>query len=288
MLPSMPTAVAMRGDRAAPSTDRLSRESVDAPLPRTPAPDHAGSMTTTPTDTLAAATTTVRIRALLVTLALAPIAFLIATTIVSVVIGVAAQGNAVLIEQQTRDSVPHILLTTQLLLLGLVAWKLRRDHLTPSDIGWRRPSARSLIFGIALGAIIGIAYITVLAPAIGLLQSRLGDYVPAGEMFAAYASALPLFFVANVILAPAVEESLYRGYAVPRLNARWGAVVAIIVSSIFFGLLHWAGGAWYMLATGLVVGVPFAILSLRAKSIVPAFGAHLVLNSIEFAWVLTS
>ena len=91
-------------------------------------------MTTTPTDTLAAATTTVRIRALLVTLALAPIAFLIATTIVSVVIGVAAQGNAVLIEQQTRDSVPHILLTTQLLLLGLVAWKLRRDHLTPSEI----------------------------------------------------------------------------------------------------------------------------------------------------------
>ncbi len=261
---------------------------MDAPLPHAPTPDHAGGMTATPTDALAPAATTVRIRAVLVTLALAPIAFLVATTIVSVVIGVGAQGDAVLIERQTRDSVPQILLTTQLLLLGLIAWRLRRDHLTRALIGWRRPSMRSLIIGIALGAIIGVAYVTVLAPAIGLLQTTVGDYVPSGEMLAAYASALPLFFVANVILAPAVEESLYRGYAVPRLNARWGAVVAIIVSSVFFGLLHWAGGAWYMLATGLVVGVPFAILSLRAKSIVPAFAAHLVLNSIEFAWVASS
>jgi len=48
--------------------------------------------------------------------------------------------------------------------------------------------------------------------------------------------ALLPFFVANVLLAPWVEESIYRGYAITRLRSRYNMAVAIILSCFFFGL----------------------------------------------------
>ena len=272
----------LRPTRCQPIHLPVERELAGARLPRRSGSSHSWLMTTTDIDRATQQTT--RIRPVIVTLALLPIAFLLATVLVSIAIGFTTT-DAALVEAQTRAAVPQVLLTTQILLLALLAWRLRRERLTLAAIGWRRPSIQNLVIGIALGGLIGIAYITAIAPVLGFLQANVGDYVPAGEMLEAYTSNLVLFFIANVLLAPAVEESLYRGYALPRLSSRWGAGVAVVVSAVFFGLLHWAGGGWYMLATGLIVGVPFAILSLRAKSVVPAFAAHLVLNLIEFVAV---
>jgi membrane protease YdiL (CAAX protease family) len=131
------------------------------------------------------------------------------------------------------------------------------------------------------------AYFGALAPLMAAAQRTLGDYVPAGELFPALGSALGPCFVANVLLAPFVEESLYRDYALTVLGQRFRPGAAILLSCLFLGLLPWTGGFWYVPLTGLVAGGAFAALVAWRGNRVAAFAAHLALNAAEFgviAW----
>jgi len=98
-------------------------------------------------------------------------------------------------------------------------------------------------------------------------------------------AALVPFFLANVLLAPFVEESLYRGYALDRLRQRYGLALAVVITCALFGLLHWAGGFWYILLTGFVAGGLFAGLRLWRRTLIAPFAAHLALNVLEFVWI---
>jgi membrane protease YdiL (CAAX protease family) len=93
------------------------------------------------------------------------------------------------------------------------------------------------------------------------------------------------FFIANVLLAPFVEESLYRNYSLTRLSEKYNNTKSIIITLIMFGLLHWVGGFWYILMTGLLVGLPFAIIAKNRKNIVWVFVAHLTLNLLEYIYI---
>jgi hypothetical protein len=53
---------------------------------------------------------------------------------------------------------------------------------------------------------------------------------------------------------------------------------------VAFGVLHWTGGLWYMVLTGLVAGGSFTALALWRGGLVAPFAAHLTLNMIEFAY----
>jgi membrane protease YdiL (CAAX protease family) len=109
--------------------------------------------------------------------------------------------------------------------------------------------------------------------------------VPAGELAGALGSAIAPFFIANVLLAPFVEDILYRGYAFGKLERRYSAAAAFAITCLSFGLLHWAGGFWYILLTGVVAGGLFAGLRAWRGTLLAPFAAHLALNVLEFAWI---
>jgi membrane protease YdiL (CAAX protease family) len=96
-----------------------------------------------------------------------------------------------------------------------------------------------------------------------------------------------LFFIANVIFAPFVEESLYRNYTLTRFSEKYSSTKSIIFTVTMFGLLHWVGGLWYIIMTGLLVGVPFAIIATKRKNIIWVFVAHFTLNLFEFIYIET-
>ena len=180
---------------------------------------------------------------------------------------------------------PHILFTVLLslgLLLIIVTPKI-------TEI-WRVPYGAKLysdiLLGIAVGAILATIYLQWLSPLLKYLQTHYGDYVPAGSVLPTLSGSLLIFFLANVLLAPAVEETLYRGLALPQLTTAFGAAGAVVITCIFFGLLHWLGGFWYMLLTGIVAGGVFAGLYTWREGIIAPYVAHLTLNIIEFlyAW----
>jgi len=218
-----------------------------------------------------------------------PLLFLAAIIVASVYFGIVTRGDAHAIAERTPQATPVILVAVQLLLLLFLARTLRAERCAWPVIGWRSAHGQSrwreALIGVVPGAALAVLYFTVLSPAMTWLQANVGDYVPAGELTGAFGSALVPFFVANVVLAPFVEESLYRGYAFGRLLERYGLPVAIIITCTFFGLLHWAGGFWYILLTGVVAGGLFVGLRAWRRTLIAPFAAHLTLNALEFVWI---
>lgn len=186
-----------------------------------------------------------------------------------------------LIGQEVPKYASHMLLGVLLVLALLVVWRLplaalwaRADPTrTLADLGW----------GAAVGVVLAVAYLWALAPLMEILQRSLGDYVPPGAVADTIAGQIGLFFIANVLLAPWVEETIYRGLALRGLTPRYGVARAVVISCLAFGLLHWTGGIWYMVLTGGVAGAALTALALWRGGLLAPFAAHLALNVIEFA-----
>jgi membrane protease YdiL (CAAX protease family) len=214
-----------------------------------------------------------------------PVLFLAVIVAFSIYFGAKAAGDANLIAEQTTAATPYILLTVQVLLLIVQFIVFRRQGLTLRDIGWQTGSGQNtwkeLSLGAGFGIPLGFLWIYIIEPILSNLQSTVGDYVPAGSLFPALSVAIIPFAIADIIFAPFVEENIYRGYGLKGLLERFNTPAAILLSSLFFGLLHWTGGFWYIFTTGIIVGIPFAVLRYRRGNILAVFSAHLTLNLIE-------
>lgn len=222
-------------------------------------------------------------------LAAPPLIFLLVIVAASVYFGATLGADPDAIAAATQTAMPSLLVVVQVSLAGLVFWALRAEGLSWRDLGWRLPAgqtlARELALGGGLGAALGIAYVFGLAPLMALLQRTLGDYVPPDQLLPTLGSALPPFFVANVLLAPLVEEALYRGYALPRLAGRFGPRLGLMLACVFFGLLHWTGGFWYIVLTGVVAGGLLGGLFTWRRTLLAPLAAHLALNIVEFVFI---
>ena len=208
-----------------------------------------------------------------------PLLFLVAILLVSV--AMAASGTPPdLIGAAVAAHATGILAAVLAVLAALVVWLLPLRDL------WALPGPQralaDVLIGAATGAVIAVAYLTVLAPLLVMLQSNLGDYVPPGAVLETVSAGAGMFFLANVLLAPWVEESLYRGFALRALMPRFGVWGAVVLGCLAFGLLHWTGGIWYMVLTGVVAGGAFSALAVLRGGLLAPFAAHLTLNLIEF------
>jgi uncharacterized protein len=214
-----------------------------------------------------------------------PIVFIMLIVLASVWVGV--QGTAPdLIAARVQAATPMLLLAAQVVMLGLLLLAMRLRGLSFEDLGWRpsenQPWWQDAALGGGIGAALGVLYIFVLAPLLTVIQQTLGDYVPAGETLTSLGSSMLPFFIANVVLAPFVEENVYRGFAYEQFSQRYSRGAVIVIVTLFFGLLHWAGGFWYILLTGLVAGGAFIGLRIWRGNMIAPFAAHLALNLVEF------
>lgn len=157
-------------------------------------------------------------------------------------------------------------------------------------LGWRLPQNRRLsveiAIGLACGVALGLAYVFAIAPTLTWVQRAVGDYVPAGSILPTVGQSLWPFLVADVLLAPFVEESLYRGWATSQLLLRFGALPTALITCSAFGLFHWAGGLWYMVLVGVIAGGLFIALRLLRQNLAAPFAAHLGLNTVEYLFIL--
>jgi hypothetical protein len=217
-------------------------------------------------------------------LAIPPVIFLLVTVGFAFYFG-SRGAEPQQIAARTQEAASWILLGVQVLLLVLVAVLSG----SKDGIGWSLPSGRRLgvetAIGLAWGAALGVAYVFALAPALTWVQGAMGDYVPAGSVMPTVGRSLWPFLIADVVLAPFVEESIYRGWATSRLLVRFGTIPTAVIVCSSFGLLHWVGGLWYMLLTGFVAGGLFIALRLARQNMAVAFGAHLGVNVVEYLFV---
>lgn len=211
-----------------------------------------------------------------------PVFFLVGITVTSILLSV--RGVPVSdIPDQVTTFVSHILVGVLLSLLVIMATFSSQVKEVWSVLDYGKVYQDALL-GVLVGGLLAVAYIYWLAPLLEFLQRNFGDYVPTGSVLSVVSNNISLFFIANVILAPLVEETLYRGIAIPMSEAHIGVAGAVALTCLFFGVLHWVGGIWYMLLTGIVAGGLFAGLYYYSGGIVAPFTAHFTLNLIEFIY----
>lgn len=106
---------------------------------------------------------------------------------------------------------------------------------------------------------------------IGLLkgsavQNNMANQITGGNML--------INFVAMVILAPIIEELVFRKLIVDR-TAKYGQGIAILTSGLMFGLFH---GNLNQFVYAMVLGCFFAFLYLRTGNLKITIGLHAIIN----------
>jgi membrane protease YdiL (CAAX protease family) len=106
------------------------------------------------------------------------------------------------------------------------------------------------------------------------------ENIPIEELFH-YKNTALLFMAMAVLVAPLVEETVFRGYLYPLFAKSFGVVASILVTGTLFGLMHGAqlGWTWQLVSVLICVGVVFTFVRARTGSVFASFLLHLGYNT---------
>jgi len=149
-----------------------------------------------------------------------------------------------------------------------------------SDAGWG-PLAWLAALGCEVVVIVIVQLVDI--PLVGNTEG-LGDL----ELDRTYVISL---LVTAVVAAPVVEEMVFRGLMLRGLRSRMGAVAAVGIQGMLFGLAHLdpvrgAGNLGLVLVLA-AVGVAFGGTAYLLRRIGPTIIAHAIFNGVVMAVVLT-
>ena len=143
-----------------------------------------------------------------------------------------------------------------------------------SAFGVRRTTWRWLLIALAAGAATFLLKGVINFAIAALTGFNENAQIPYTDAANGGIAALVLTFVLFSFLVPLGEELLFRGVLMRGL-LRYGALVAVLGSTVVFALFHGINTA---LPTALVVGVVAAEITRRSGSIWPAVVVHVINN----------
>lgn len=88
-----------------------------------------------------------------------------------------------------------------------------------------------------------------------------------------------LAFITLVIIAPVAEEVLFRGYLFGKLRKLMPLWVAVLITSLFFGVIH---GAWNVALDTFALSVVLCTLRVTTGGLWAPILLHMIKNSIAF------
>jgi membrane protease YdiL (CAAX protease family) len=153
-----------------------------------------------------------------------------------------------------------------LLIFNLIRRKPLGEALTLRPVPVRQAASAA-----ALAPPLYLAVVVVLS----LLPERwLYDYAQASSSLE---DVSLLAFLATVVVAPVVEEMVFRGLVQSRLRQAMPDWLALLLSAGVFGLCH---GQLLWMAYAFVLGLAFGVVALRCNSILPTILMHMVFNAL--------
>lgn len=125
-----------------------------------------------------------------------------------------------------------------------------------------------------------------LAVVVGWLGNFVGreSGIPMEELFRSRQSVLMLMAL-GILVAPVVEETIFRGCIYPVIARKFGITTGIVVTGALFGLAHaqQLGGAWGQISLLVCVGIVLTYVRARAGTVAASYFVHLGYNTILFA-----
>lgn len=158
-----------------------------------------------------------------------------------------------------------------IMLVARFVFRIRLSHLFRYEKGFAKTAVISfpavMLVNLALSFAIGI---------FTLIMSENGITVPEADFSISEVSKSAFFFQIfyGVIVAPIVEETLYRGLAIHLLKP-YGKGMAVIVSSLIFGLMH---GNLSQAASAFAIALVMGTITVQCNSIIPTIIIHMLNN----------
>ena len=164
-------------------------------------------------------------------------------------------------------------------LVGFIAFLIKVVHRQPflETIHWFRNYEFPNSFLMALGATLAISVLIV------------SSFFPPSspppiERLLSSTSAMYIFAIFGIGVAPLFEEVIFRGFLFKVLSDIGGPGTAVPTTAALFALLHipqlW--GSWAGIALIFVVGYVLSFIRYRSNSLIPSFIVHTSYNAMLF------
>ncbi|HYR86291.1 MAG TPA: CPBP family intramembrane glutamic endopeptidase [Terriglobia bacterium] len=165
-------------------------------------------------------------------------------------------------------------------LVGFIALLIKRVHGKSffETIHWNRNYDFRNTSLVGVGAMLAISVLVV------------SSFFPPSsppplEQLLSSTSAMYVFAVFGICVAPLFEEVIFRGFLFKVLSDMGGPVVAMATTASLFAFLHvfqlW--GSWAGIALIFVVGCILAFIRYRSNSLIPSFIVHTSYNAMLFS-----
>ncbi len=131
----------------------------------------------------------------------------------------------------------------------------------------------------ALAAVVGGAGVAVSS---GILVQALdfaGDPLGQKAYFEKVLSQVFFAFGTVVVVAPILEEILFRGYILRGFRKNYTNRKALLLSTFLFAAIHMS---LYQLVPAFLAGILFGVLAIVTGTIVPSMLAHMTMNFVGF------
>jgi hypothetical protein len=232
--------------------------------------------------------------------------FLIIYLGINFILGLVVFGGAAVVLHKSLTALqndpvlfPAVAVVTQVLISAatiiyfwvLVRIRRSKSSIQPPEGFWRTMGFRQLgpagttssrillclLGGVGLSIIIsifsGLAGKQPPTPIDNLFQSR---------------TAIILLMGFGILVAPLVEEMMFRGFLYPVVARSFGVVAGVLFTGILFGSFHalqlW--GAWPLVALLMGVGIVFTWVRARTHSVSASLLMHIAYNSTLFVALL--
>jgi membrane protease YdiL (CAAX protease family) len=156
-----------------------------------------------------------------------------------------------------------------------VRWKLgakRDQHRVSRTRNW-----------LAAGAVLA------LIAQLYFLVSPTGKDLPIERLFSSPGSGYVLALF-GILVAPFVEEIVFRGFIYPVFERMWGLAAAVLLTALLFAVIHasqlWGG--WEEIAAIFLVGVAFSYCRGKTGALAPSYLMHLGYNMALFVSLFLS
>ncbi len=178
-----------------------------------------------------------------------------------------------LLVEKLNSMLPGILIVSGILTL-LVLWLffLIRRRRFRAEVRLK-PFRASHWPGILLGAVGLCLFINFGMQLIPIPAEILEEYAESSAGL--LEGSFVLLFLSNVVMAPVVEEILFRGLVYGRLRRAMSRWAAILLSSLFFALMH---GQILWICYTFLVGIVLCLAAEKADSILASVFIHMMFN----------
>ncbi len=170
-------------------------------------------------------------------------------------------GVAAVALPEVKKNLVTLSLVAQVVLYGLAylslyfTLKSRYGRPLLRSLGWKVPRQGLLIPAVA-GIVLPFAVSVLVTP---FHPPKIDSPF---DKFAASPATLVFFGIVAAILAPAIEELVFRGFLQPLLSKTFGVVAGVLATALLFGALHLPeySNAWQYAAAVTLAGIAFGAM----------------------------